>query len=69
MLKKLCFVEAFSEARPKRSGMTRVFPDGKVILEGGIEESFINSNLTRVPIIMGTNKDENKFFNSLNRNL
>ena len=61
-------LEAFSEARPKRSGMTRVFPDGKVILEGGIEESFINSNLTRVPIIMGTNKDENKFFNSLNRN-
>ena len=36
--------------------------------KGGIEESFINSNLTRVPIIMGTNKDENKFLNSLNRN-
>tara|TARA_Y100000389_G_C17319386_1_gene442216 strand:- start:66 stop:956 length:891 start_codon:yes stop_codon:yes gene_type:complete len=48
--------------------MTRVFPDGHVILKGGIEESFNNSSLRRVPIISGTNKDENKFFNALNRN-
>ena len=56
------------DARPKRSGMTRVFPDGHVILKGGIEESFTNGSLSRVPIITGTNKDENKFFNSMNRN-
>jgi len=56
------------DARPKRGGMTRVFPDGHVILKGGIEESFNNSSLRRVPIISGTNKDENKFFNALNRN-
>ena len=55
------------DARPKRSGMTRVFPDGHVILRGGIEESFNNPSLKRVPIISGTNKDENKFFNSMNR--
>ena len=61
-------LEASSKARPKRSGMTRVFPDGHVILEGGIEESFINPNVSRVPIISGTNKDENKFFNAMNRN-
>ena len=56
------------DARPKRGGMTRVFPDGHVILKGGIEEAFNNSSLRRVPIISGTNKDENKFFNALNRN-
>ena len=61
-------LEASSKARPKRSGMTRVFPDGHVILEGGIEESFINPNVSRVPIISGTNKDENKFFYAMNRN-
>ena len=61
-------LESSYNARPKRGGMTRVFPDGHVILKGGIEESFNNSSLTRVPIISGTNKDENKFFNALNRN-
>ena len=61
-------LESSYNARPKRGGMTRVFPDGHVILKGGIEESFNNSSLTRVPIITGTNKDENKFFNALNRN-
>jgi len=48
--------------------MTRVYPDGHVIHSGGIEESFVNSSLSRVPIITGTNKDENKFFNAMNRN-
>ncbi len=48
--------------------MTRVFPDGLVIRSGGIKEAFTNSDFNRVPIISGTNKDENKFFNSLNRN-
>ena len=61
-------LRAAFDSRPKRSGMTRVFPDGHVIYKGGIEESFTNSNLPRVPIITGTNKDENKFFNALNRN-
>lgn len=61
-------LQASYDSRPKRGGMTRVFPDGHVILKGGIEESFNKSSLTRVPIISGTNKDENKFFNALNRN-
>ena len=61
-------LQASYDSRPKRGGMTRVYPDGHVILKGGIEESFNKSSLTRVPIISGTNKDENKFFNALNRN-
>ncbi len=61
-------LKAVDESAPKRDGMTRVFPDGLVILSGGIKEAFTNSNFNRVPIISGTNKDENKFFNSLNRN-
>ena len=61
-------LKAVDESGPKRDGMTRVFPDGLVILSGGIKEAFTNSNFNRVPIISGTNKDENKFFNSLNRN-
>ena len=61
-------LQASRDSRPKRSGMTRVYPDGYVILKGGIEEAFTNSALSRVPVISGTNKDENKFFNSMNRN-
>ena len=61
-------LKAVDESAPKRDGMTRVFPDGLVILSGGIKEAFTDSNFNRVPIISGTNKDENKFFNSLNRN-
>ena len=61
-------MNAMNDAGPKRDGMTRVFPDGLVVLQGGIEEAFNNSNFKRVPIITGTNKDENKFFNSMNRN-
>ena len=61
-------IQATNDARPKRGGMTRVYPDGHVILSGGIEESLVNGALSRVPMITGTNKDENKFFNSMNRN-
>ena len=61
-------MKAMNDAGPKRDGMTRVFPDGLVILSGGIKEAFNNSKFNRVPIITGTNKDENKFFNSMNRN-
>ena len=57
---------AFKESSPKKSGMTRVFPDGYVIPEGGIYESFTNPEVKRVPVIFGTNKDENKLFNALN---
>jgi para-nitrobenzyl esterase len=56
------------DSSPKRDGMTRAYPDGHVIPEKGIQESFLNNSLNRVPIILGTNKDENKFFNSMNRN-
>jgi len=60
--------KASFDSRPKRDGMTRVYPDGHVILKGGIEEAFINIAHKKVPIIFGSNKDENKFFNSMNRN-
>ena len=48
--------------------MTRVFPDGHVILKGGFQEAYSKNTLKKVPIIFGTNKDENKFFNSANPN-
>ena len=35
-------MKAMNDAGPKRDGMTRVFPDGLVILQGGIKEAFIN---------------------------
>lgn len=59
-------LSAYREASPKRSGMTRVFPDGHVIPKRGIYEIFENPSLKRVPVIFGTNRDESKFFNALN---
>tara|TARA_B110000014_G_C20125444_1_gene599066 strand:- start:3968 stop:5848 length:1881 start_codon:yes stop_codon:yes gene_type:complete len=59
-------LEASKKAEPFRKGMTRVFPDGHVIPLGGINDAFVNKYTNKVPIIFGTNKDENKFFNSLN---
>ncbi len=57
---------AYGEARPKRGGMTRVFNDGHVLSKSGIYESFINDQMTRVPIIFGTNRYETKLFNMRN---
>ena len=57
---------AYSEAAPERGGMTRVFNDGHVLGKSGIFEPFINNQLTRVPIILGTNRYESKLFNMMN---
>ena len=57
---------AYFEASPKKGGMTRVFNDGHVIGKKGIYESFTNSNMQRVPIILGTNRYETKLFNMRN---
>ena len=60
--------QALLNDRPAKVGMPRVFPDGHVILKGGFQEAYTDSNFNKVPIIFGTNKDENKFFNSMNPN-
>jgi para-nitrobenzyl esterase len=57
---------AYFEASPKKGGMTRVFNDGHVMGEEGIYESFTNSSMQRVPIILGTNRFETKLFNMRN---
>ena len=59
-------LQASKQSEPYRKGMTRVFPDGHVIPKSGIYEAFSNKSRVRVPIILGTNKDENKLFNALN---
>ena len=61
-------ITALLNDRPEQVGMTRVFPDGHVILEGGFAEAYSKNTINKVPIIFGTNKDENKFFNSANPN-
>tara|TARA_Y100000590_G_scaffold187562_1_gene213803 strand:- start:3631 stop:5481 length:1851 start_codon:yes stop_codon:yes gene_type:complete len=57
---------AYSEASPKRGGMTRVFNDGHVMGKKGISEPFVNNQMLRVPIILGTNRYESKLFNLMN---
>ena len=58
---------AYRDARPKRGGMTRVFNDGYVMGKEGISEPFVNDQMPRVPIILGTNRYETKLFNMMNR--
>ena len=58
---------AYGEASPKRGGMTRVFNDGHVMGKEGISEPFVNNQMPRVPIILGTNSYETKLFNMMNR--
>lgn len=57
---------AYRDARPKKGGMTRVFNDGYVLGQKGIYESFTNQKMSRVPIILGTNRYESKLFNMNN---
>ena len=58
---------AYGEASPQRGGMTRVFNDGYVMGKEGISEPFVNDQMPRVPIILGTNRYETKLFNMMNR--
>jgi para-nitrobenzyl esterase len=57
---------AYRNVRPKKGGMTRAFNDGHVLGEEGIIESFTNQKMSRVPIILGTNRYESKLFNMRN---
>ena len=57
---------AYSDARPKKGGMTRAFNDGYVIRKEGIYETFVNNKLPRVPIMLGTTRYETKLFNMRN---
>ena len=59
-------LDAESKARPIGVGMTRAFPDGTVIHSEGILGALTDPNLPLVPLIIGTNREENKLFNMRN---
>ena len=54
--------KAYSEAKINTNEMLRPFPDGNVLDERGIIESIKNGLSLDIPIIFGTNRDENKLF-------
>jgi len=62
-------LSAERKARPEGVGMTRVFPDGYVIPEGGITGAFENPNRPQIPLLIGTNRDETKLFNAMDPTL
>ena len=53
---------AYLDAKINTNEMLRPFPDGNVLNEEGIIESIINGLSKDIPIIFGTNRDENKLF-------
>jgi para-nitrobenzyl esterase len=59
-------LDAESKARPVGVGMTRAFPDGTVIHSEGILGALIDPSFPLVPLIIGTNREENKLFNMRN---
>lgn len=56
-------------ARPKRQGMTRVYPDGYVVRADGIAGALQDPDRTPIPILVGSNRDESKLFNAMNPQL
>ena len=56
-------------ARPKRQGMTRVYPDGYVVRADGIAGALQDQDRTAIPILVGSNRDESKLFNAMNPQL
>jgi len=54
--------KAYLDAKINTNEMLRPFPDGNVLNEKGIIESIINGLSADIPIIFGTNRDENKLF-------
>ena len=54
--------EAYLQAKISTNSMLRPFPDGHVLHADGIVESLKQGIASDVPIIFGTNRDENKLF-------
>lgn len=54
--------EAYLQAKVSTNDMLRPFPDGHVLHEDGIIASLQQGIAPGVPIIFGTNRDENKLF-------
>ena len=54
--------EAYLQAKVSTNSMLRPFPDGHVLHEDGIIASLQQGIAPGVPIIFGTNRDENKLF-------
>ena len=59
-------LDAEANARPIGAGMTRAFPDGVVIHSEGILGALRDPTWKHVPVMIGTNRDENKLFNMRN---
>ena len=59
-------LDAEANARPIGAGMTRAFPDGAAIHPEGILGALRDPTWKHVPVMIGTNRDENKLFNMRN---
>ena len=59
-------LKAEQAAKPLKLGMTRVFPDGVVVRADGIVGALNDPDRTKVPVLVGTNRDETKLFNAMN---
>lgn len=59
-------LKAEQAAKPLKLGMTRVFPDGVVVRADGIVGALNDPDRTKVPVVVGTNRDETKLFNAMN---
>tara|TARA_B110000116_G_scaffold180196_1_gene155991 strand:+ start:367 stop:2286 length:1920 start_codon:yes stop_codon:yes gene_type:complete len=60
---------AYLEAKINTNEMLRPFPDGTVLYEGGIMKALKNGMSADIPVIFGTNRDENKLFLIENKRL
>jgi len=54
--------KAYMDSKINTNEMLRPFPDGNVLNEKGIIESMKSGYSARIPVIFGTNRDENKLF-------
>jgi para-nitrobenzyl esterase len=62
-------LQAEQAATPRQLGMTRIFPDGVVVRTDGIVGALKDPARTKVPVLVGTNRDETKLFNAMNPHL
>ena len=62
-------LKAEQAAKPLKLGMTRVFPDGVVVRSDGIVGALKDPARTKIPVLVGTNRDETKLFNAMDPHL
>ena len=62
-------LQAEQAAKPRKVGMTRVFPDGVVVRSDGIVGALKDPTRAKVPVLVGTNRDETKLFNAMDPHL